>query len=81
MAIPEGTHRVWASILMSDRTPPFEHIGIRMVIVKLRLLLNRDKSPETLAKCCADLRAVFVANQQLPSVQRDVERLHVEKPH
>ncbi len=73
--VPEASHRVWASILLADRVPAFENIAIRMVLVRLRILLNRDRAQATIARCCAELRQVFLSNQQVPSVRRDLERL------
>lgn len=75
VTVPEASHRAWASVLLADRSPPLENIAIRMVIVRLRILLNRDRAQATIARCCWELRQVFVANQRVPSVRRDLEKL------
>ena len=72
MEIPSVSHPVWAALLTGQLACGLESLPIKFFLSRVKPALAKDRSPALLRQFATELRELFVANAQVPSVQRDL---------
>jgi hypothetical protein len=76
MAIPAGFDPIWKQLINGQkRGVEFECLAVKITLGRLRIDATRD--PTSLPKLAAELHELFVKNEMLPSLQRDLKKLAV----
>lgn len=75
MDIPSVSHPVWAKAINGQLACGFESLPIKFFLSRVKPALAKDRSPALLRQFAAELRELFVANAQVPSVQRDLAKV------
>ncbi len=81
MDIPPSEASCWTDLLTGTSTPPCRHLGVQMMIFRLRQAVARDTTTAMpLAQAASELHGFFTANIQLPSVQQDLAAIRGATP-
>jgi hypothetical protein len=75
MELPSVSDEVWKDLLLKRKTCAFEFLGLKMLLGRLISEVERDPSPDKLEKCAEQLRDLLAKNMQLPSVNRDLQKI------
>jgi hypothetical protein len=53
----------------------FDFLALQILLSRLRLTVRQHPDPETISRCAAELRDLFIKTIHLPKVQKDLEKL------
>jgi|PlaIllAssembly_1097288.scaffolds.fasta_scaffold3610273_1 hypothetical protein len=79
MAIPQASHRIWSDLVTGRRVVALEFLAAKLLIARLRLVMQMEREPATLARCALELHRLYAENCGLPSARRDLETLARER--
>lgn len=72
MSVPPASNPAWAQLLQGKVTWQLESLPIKIFLGTAKLQLARDSSAPQLERLVKELREVFLRNEKLHSVQRDL---------
>jgi hypothetical protein len=72
MTIPPASHPAWMQLLQGKVNWQLESLPIKIFLGSAKLQLARDASSTQLDRLVRELRDVFVRNEKLHSVQKDL---------
>lgn len=75
MELLPATDTVWRDLLLKRKSLDFEFLGLKMLLGRLILDVERDPSPANVDKCCLQLHDLLARNDHLPSVRRDIQKI------
>jgi hypothetical protein len=73
MAIPPGFHTIWKQLVSGQKNLEFECLAVKITLGRLRVEGSRD--PASVPRLAAELHQLFVQNETLPSLQRDLKKM------
>lgn len=72
MSVPSASNPAWLQLLQGKVSWQLESLPIKIFLGTAKLQLARDSSPPQMDRLVKELRDVFIRNEKLPSVQRDL---------
>ncbi len=75
MGISEISDDVWTDVLLGKVNFEFECLAVKILLARLRIRLNTDTSPAAVQQCTAELKALFIKLEYLPSVKNDLGKM------
>jgi len=76
MSIPSAASPVWGKLLLGQMKVQLESLPIKIFLGSAKLQLTRDSSAAHVGKLSRELHDLFVKNEKLPSIQKDL--LHLQ---
>ncbi len=76
MDISEIPDRVWKNILKEEANHDFESLSLKILLARLRMKLRLN--PNELDESIADIKQLFNSQGNLPSLQRDIQKIKVK---
>lgn len=75
MDLPPITDAIWSELLQKKKSLDFEFLGLKMLLGRLIMDVERDPSPATIDKCREQLHDLLAKNEHLPTVRRDIQKI------
>ena len=75
MSVPPASDKVWMDIVTGRTQYDFDFLAAKMVVGRLRTVIQQDPSTGTVQRCAEELRDVFAKNVNLSKVQKDLEKI------
>jgi hypothetical protein len=75
MDLPPITNTIWRDLLQKRKSLDFEFLGLKMLLGRLIMDVERDPSPDSIDKCCQQLHDLLAKNEHLPTVRRDIQKI------
>lgn len=75
MELPPSSDDVWKDLLQKKKSYSFEFLGLKMLLGRLTMEVERDPSLPNLEKCSEQLHDLLAKNEQVPSARRDIQKI------
>lgn len=75
MDVTRITDEVCKDIILGRINQEFEFLALKILLSRLRLKSQQDPSPSALQQSVAELKGLFVKFGNMPSMQRDFEKI------
>lgn len=73
MGLPQSNSPVWAEIVSGKKIVAFDFLAAKIFLGSAQLSFKNN--PSTLGQLASDLYKLFEKNQNLPTVQKDLEKI------
>jgi len=75
MEIPQGASKIWVAMLLGDEDYGLDCLPLKILLSRLRLNAKFHPDPYSIDKSITELRGFFEKNQNLRSLQKDLEKI------
>lgn len=75
MQVPDNSAPQWSTLIEGKMQCEFQFLATQVLVGRLCLQYSFDPSPETRAKCIAELVDFFKKTVTLPSAQADLQTI------
>ena len=75
MDIEKIPNEVWNDLILNKIDFPFQALPIKILLSRLRISVKFDKRDEVLKQCVDELKYLFVRNQNMLSIQKDLKTI------
>lgn len=73
MALPASSNPIWSNIISGKKIVQFEFLAVKIFLGTAQM--NYKKDPTSLGKLAIELHTLLEKNINLPSVQKDLQKL------
>jgi hypothetical protein len=73
--IPGVRDHIWKEIITGKETIGFEFLAANILTRRIRELYINEPSVENLQRYILQLRELFVRNSEIPSAQKDIDKI------
>ena len=73
MAVPPRTHEIWKQIVSGQKNFEFDSLAVKFFLGHVRIEVSRN--PASVSQLAGQLHELFIANEALPSVRKDLSKL------
>jgi hypothetical protein len=73
--IPGVRDHIWKEIITGKETIGFEFLAANILTRRIRELYINEPSVENLQRYILQLRKLFVRNSEIPSAQKDIDKI------
>ena len=75
MDVTKVPNKIWADIISGKASCDFEFLGLKFLIVRLRMKVKANPAESIILSCADELRDYFKQTGNLPVVQKDFEKV------